>query len=386
MKLVVVSHKQGWPDADAPSGYVTDGGFPYHMQAVSNLFDETEVVMPIAMAPSPPGTGALRGHRLRILPLVPPAQGGGRRKSLVKVLPANLGRIWKAVQQADAVHVPVPGDIGMMGILVALIQRKRLFVRHCGNWLVQRSPAEHLLKFIMERFAGGRNVMLATGGGVAPPSAKNPAIKWIFSSGLTRADLKKYGAPRTQLPKQPRLVIACRQERNKGTHLVIESLPDVMQAFPGVHLEVVGDGRALPDLKQQAEALGVADHVTFHGRLPHKGVLERMQAADLFCYPTQSPEGFPKVVLEALASGLPVITTAVSVLPHLIGDRSGHILDEVTPAAMATAIRHCLADETRYVRMSQQAVETAAQYSLEAWEETIGGYLEAAWGPLRSDG
>jgi glycosyltransferase involved in cell wall biosynthesis len=89
-------------------------------------------------------------------------------------------------------------------------------------------------------------------------------------------------------------------------------------------------------------------------------------------------------VLEALACGLPVVTTRVSVLPLLIGQGCGVLLNEATPGATAAAIRTCLSDPLRYEAMSQQAVKTAQSYSLESWRDTIGDLLQAEWGALRS--
>jgi glycosyltransferase involved in cell wall biosynthesis len=103
----------------------------------------------------------------------------------------------------------------------------------------------------------------------------------------------------------------------------------------------------------------------------------------VFCFPTASSEGFPKVVLEALACGLPVVTTRVSALPELIGTGCGVLLDEVTPAAVAEGVRLCLSDGERYRAMSGAAVRTAREYSLERWRDSIGELLRAAWGPLR---
>jgi glycosyltransferase involved in cell wall biosynthesis len=113
-------------------------------------------------------------------------------------------------------------------------------------------------------------------------------------------------------------------------------------------------------------------------------VIRLLQQADIFCYPTAS-EGFPKAVLEALACGLPVVTTRVSVLPKLIGTGCGLLLEHTNPEALAQAVLACLSDAVRYRTMSARAVETASQYSLERWRDTIGDLLRAACGPLRSD-
>jgi glycosyltransferase involved in cell wall biosynthesis len=117
----------------------------------------------------------------------------------------------------------------------------------------------------------------------------------------------------------------------------------------------------------------------------HEKVIELMQQADLFCFPTVSSEGFPKAVIEAMACGLPVITTNISSLPQLIGNGCGVLLDEPTPSIMANAVRQCWMNKEMYQSMSEQAMLTARRYSLENWRDVIGRELSAAWGQLRSN-
>ena len=112
--------------------------------------------------------------------------------------------------------------------------------------------------------------------------------------------------------------------------------------------------------------------------------MERLKNSTLFVFPTTSSEGFPKAVLEGLASGLPVIATRVSVLPELLSTGCGILIDEATPENVARAVETALTDSATYRAMSRQAIATASQYSLESWRDTIGGYLQAAWGPLKS--
>jgi glycosyltransferase involved in cell wall biosynthesis len=269
-------------------------------------------------------------------------------------------------------------------MLLALALRKPLLVRHCGNWFVQRTVAERFWKWFMERFAGGRNVMLATGGTFEPPSQRNPNIGWIFSTSLNEQELSDCSKNRTQAPStSPKLIIVCRQEKGKGVELLIDSLPLISRTFPLATLDIVGDGAALNEFKKMAAVNGLVDRVVFHGNVSHSRVLELLQQADLFCFPTAS-EGFPKTVLEALACGLPVITTRVSVLPQLIGTGCGYLIDERTSDAIDNAVKACLADPDRYRAMSDQAIQTAGQYSLERWRDRIGDLLESTCGPLRS--
>ena len=386
MKLAVVSHKLCWASPDSPTGFATDGGFALQMRTLSELFDSTRLVVPCAVSRKPEGEIPIEGHRMEVVPLSPLTGDDLARKVRIPAwLAANMRTLLREVARADAVHVAIPGDIGTVGMLLAMACQKPLFVRHCGNWFVQETVAERFWKWLMQEFAGGRNVMLATGGAAEPPSARNAANRWIFSTTLTDGEL----AACKQLRVAPargsgRLIIACRQDRPKGTGVVIESLTAILKSVPHVTLDVVGDGADLKAFRSLAERLGVADRVTFHGKVNHTQVIRLLQGADVFCYPTQASEGFPKVVLEALACGLPVITTRVSVLPELLRTGCGYLIEEPTPEAMTRAVQECLFDPVAYERMSRCAHETARQYSLERWRDTLGQWLEAAWGPLQS--
>jgi glycosyltransferase involved in cell wall biosynthesis len=387
MRLAVFSHKPCWSSQFSPSGYATDGGFAFQMQAISELFEATSLLVPCSVGGDNAGEIPITGHQVTVVPISQPIGSGWLRKLAMPLwLLRNSLLLARETRRADVIHTPIPGDIGTIGILLALLFRKPLFVRHCGNWFVQKTAAERFWKWLMESFAGGKNIMLVTGGAVEPPSQSNPNLEWIFSTSLTEAELRACKPPRREIsPANIRLIIACRQEREKGTEVVIRSLPIIRQAFPNAVLEVLGDGRALPEFKALAETLGLSEQVRFHGKVNHETVIRRLQNADLFCYPTSASEGFPKVVLEALACGLPVITTRVSVLPQLLDTGCGRLIEEATPEALARAVQACLEEPGQYQIMSERAISTASQYSLERWREEIGKRLRKAWGRLSAN-
>jgi Glycosyl transferases group 1 len=387
MRLTVFSHKPCWSAPDAPSGYATDGGFSFQMRALSELFEATTLVVPCyGETGKREGEIALAGHNLSIVPLTMPTGSNLQRKlSLPVWFVRNMPTLLRESLRADAIHVPIPGDIGTFGMVLAYLLRKPLFVRHCGNWFVQKTLAERFWKWFMEQFAGGRNIMLATGGSQSAPSQRSAEVRWIFSTSLTERELQASSVREAPAGGRARLVISCRQDRAKGAGVVIDSLPLLLGEFPHARLDVVGDGPALPEFKRQADALGLCERIKFHGKVDHERVLELLQQADLFCYPTTASDGFPKAVHEALACGLPAVTTHVSVLPQLLSNGCGVLIDEATPAAVAAGVRECLRDARRYRAMSAAAIMTARQYSLERWRDTIGDLLRRSWGPLRSD-
>jgi glycosyltransferase involved in cell wall biosynthesis len=357
------------------------------MQAIAELFDQTEIAMPIEHASPPSGTHSLIGHNVSVLPLaMPPGRHLRRKLALFLWMALNLGTVWQAVREADAVHAPIPGDIGTIGILVALAQRKPLFVRYCGRWGKKETFAEHFWHWLLVRIADGRNVVLATGGGEDPPSPKNGAIDWIFSTSMRQAEIDAYRPRRPWQRGEPlRLITVGRLEGGKNADQVIRALKEIRQHYSQTTLDVVGDGGLLSDYRQLALDLELNDAVTFRGKVDHAQVLALLNQAHIFCFPTDS-EGFPKAVHEALACGLPVVTTPVSVLPTLIGEKNGVLIEAPQAEQIAQAVLSIITDEDAFAAMVRHTQDTARAYTLEAWRDAIGERLHAAWGRLRTDG
>jgi glycosyltransferase involved in cell wall biosynthesis len=232
-----------------------------------------------------------------------------------------------------------------------------------------------------ERIAGGRNIVMATGSGGNPPSMKNPAIRWIFSTTISEGELATKPLPRRLEPGRARLVIVGRQLEAEGTRILLRALPRLAREFPQVTLDVVGHGPALARLVRLAAELQVDSRVTFHGAMTHEGVLALLRQEDVFCLPTVENESVRQTVIEALACGLPVIVTR---MPFLVGQKCAVLLKDNTPDAVACAVASCLREPELYHMMSIEALRAVEGYSLERWRVIIRERLEYAWGPLQS--
>ncbi len=132
-------------------------------------------------------------------------------------------------------------------------------------------------------------------------------------------------------------------------NLVPEKGPDVLiDAVARLCASGVSDLRVLfvgeglkEELRSKAGALGIGERVNFLGRLSSAEVAVCMSAADVQCLPSRR-EGCPNVVLEALASGRPVIGSQVGGVPELLNDRNGIMVPPDDPDALAAAIATAL--------------------------------------------
>jgi len=130
-----------------------------------------------------------------------------------------------------------------------------------------------------------------------------------------------------------------------------------MPAAPDWRFEHVGGGPELPGLKAAADALGIADRITWFGTLTQPDVLARYRAADVFVLSSRvagdgDRDGLPNVLLEAQSQGVPCVATAVSGIPELIDDGvTGLLVPPRDRDALAVALARLIADPALRARL-----------------------------------
>jgi phosphatidyl-myo-inositol dimannoside synthase len=145
--------------------------------------------------------------------------------------------------------------------------------------------------------------------------------------------------------RTPLVVAAGRLVRKKG----FEYLIDAMAQLPHAVLALAGTGTLEADLRERARLAGVAERVRFLGNVPQGRVGELLAAADVVCVPSVrddsgNVDGLPNVLLEALASGTPVVTTAAGGILSVVTDgETAFVVPERDAAALAASIRRIIA-------------------------------------------
>ena len=135
-------------------------------------------------------------------------------------------------------------------------------------------------------------------------------------------------------------------------------------------------------MEEQAEALDIASAVSFLGAVPRAEMDSWYGAADIFCLPSIY-EGFPVVILEAMAAGLPVVSTTVSGIPEAIEDGvTGLLVAPEDAAALADALDKLAANPRLCSEMGQNArASLREKFSIET---TGAAYMELFEHCLRS--
>ena len=193
--------------------------------------------------------------------------------------------------------------------------------------------------------------------------------------------VEKVGIQRTGIPMEAwpfhlrtapadgawQLVQSCRFIAKKGLDLTVAAFAAVAHEFPKSTLTLIGEGPEKEALDRQIASLGIADRVRFTGFISEDSVRSEIDRAHLFLHPSRTSadgnrEGVPNSMLEAMATGLPVVATTHGGIPEaVVHGESGLLTSENDAAALANAIRQIMSDEGLRERLSigaRRQVET----------------------------
>lgn len=386
MRLCAIAFKACWQNGDGR--WLSEGGHPLQMAGFASLFDSMTLVI---ARRSKPGKGGMPLPSVaRIIALRNPVGEDLRRKiSVLLNLPYYVGSLARVIRTVDVVHAAVPSDIGLLGILLALLWRKKLIVRYSGSWEATglTSVTNRVIRSLMQSFAGGNNVMLATGEGDVPPVR---GVKWIFSTALTNKELREvvpdYGRG---LSTPARLAYVGRLSSEKGVDVLIDAF-DLLQR-EGVHpmpeLTIIGDGPERQTLENQVRSFPCGESIRFTGQLDRAALNATLARVD-FCVQPSLTEGFSKAWLDAFVHGLPVLTSNVGAAASVIGRNGerGWLVPPGDVRALATMLRTILDKPGDWYPLRQRCRAYVEGKTLEVWAQTIGQICAGQWNARLEEG
>lgn len=191
-----------------------------------------------------------------------------------------------------------------------------------------------------------------------------------FESYYSSIILKKdfFAEPRdySSIGKRINLVHTANNINNdvKGHDIVIKVIKKLNDLGIGASVTFIGDGDLRKDLEKMAEELGIGSSVTFTGLLGSAmEVREKLLEADMFILPTKA-EGLPRAVIEAMAVGLPCLSTPVNGIPELL--ETEYMFDPLDVDGFTNKIVDLLKQPEELNRVSARNIEKAKEY-----EETV---------------
>ncbi len=271
------------------------------------------------------------------------------------VNPFSLGKlgIWyaraKGVPLVASYQTDLPGHVGLWGFKILEKPVENYLYRLHRQADLNLAPSHATQRELIRK--GYHNVKVWTRGidsELYNPNRRSRARREFLSNGSNRAPLLLYVG---RLSKEKR----------------VEMLLPVVRAIPGAHLAIVGDGPLRPELA----ALFAGTNTKFTGYLFDEELAEAYASADIFVFPGAN-ETFGNVILEAMASGLPVVAPrAGGILDTMIDRETGLLFQPNDSAAMVYAVQRLIDSCALRRHMGRAARLRAERFSWEAILDTL---------------
>jgi len=182
---------------------------------------------------------------------------------------------------------------------------------------------------------------------------------------------KFYPSEKQHLTKPIQALTVCRLISRKRIDLLIRAVGRAKEFGLNIRLNIAGEGNLMWPLQKLANELNIADSVTFMGRVPAEQMPQLYRDNDIFVM-SSAHEGMSNAMLEAMASGLPIITTRCEGVEELITD-NGIVVEQADAEEIAAAIRQLLQSQQTYENMAAAARESVKSFT---WSSVAKEYIQ----------
>ncbi|MEV7596904.1 glycosyltransferase family 4 protein [Kitasatospora sp. NPDC089797] len=279
-------------------------------------------------------------------------------------------------------HAPVPG---LADLAVALGgARASVLTYHAGSMAKGERGVDRLIgcyeRFLLPRVFRRAAALVA----VSPVSLAAGRRGALQIPPGVDTDRFTPGPPAARRP--PTVLYVGRMDRTsawKGVPVLLRAFAQLAD-LPGARLRLVGDGDARPELRAEADRLGLADRVEFTGALTGPALVAELQQAALLVLPSLSAaESFGMTLIEAMACATPVVGSRVGGIPYVVDDGvTGLLVAPGDERALAAACRRLLTDPRTADRFGTAGRRHVAEHY--AWPGLTRRYLELFAEPARS--
>jgi glycosyltransferase involved in cell wall biosynthesis len=374
-RLLVVSHVVHFQHEGCLYAY---GAYAREIDIWADIFPQVLIAAPCRNE-SPPGD-AIPFTRTNIGICPQPERGGDTAIAKLKQiasLPLLLWNLGKVMRQVDAIHVRCPGNLGLLGTVMAPFFSRRIVAKYAGQWngYAGEPIANRLQRFILKtKWWHGPVTVYGEWTG------QRDHVIPFFTSMMTgeQVALATRKVENKKIHRPLRILFSGRLVPVKRVSVLIDALYQLILEGTPVVATIVGDGPERPALEAQVHHLEISDHVHFVGAHAFNDSLPWYEWADCLVLPSKHSEGWPKVIAEAMCYGITCIAVDHGQLVRMLTGR-GVLLKEGSAVEIAGAIREIIAYPETARELGRVAALWAERYSLDGLRQALRDLLEDQW-------
>lgn len=183
----------------------------------------------------------------------------------------------------------------------------------------------------------------------------------VINNGVDR----RFFYPAKRKPSRPVIICTSRFGARKGVEYLVKAMPQIIKFFPRIKLLLVGSGVEKNNLSNLIARLKIKKHVILKGIVNHRQLAKLYRSSRLFVLPSLS-ESQSNSLLEALATGLPVVATNIGGNPEIVNQSNGILVPSANSYALAQAI-------IKLLKQTSKKIDLEEKFS---WQQTAEKYFQ----------
>jgi glycosyltransferase involved in cell wall biosynthesis len=374
-RLLVVSHVVHYRHDGRLHAY---GPYAREIDIWADLFPQIMIAAP-CRDEVPPGD-CLAFTRANIDVHQLPETGGHTAKAKVQQLvklPALTMRLIGAMRSSDAIHVRCPGNVGLVGAVLAPLFSRRLIAKYANQWNgYAEEPWTVRAQRQVLRSRWWKGPVTVYGGVPGDP----PHVVPFFTSMMTAEQVRHAAdvAARRSAGQPLRVLFVGRLAASKRVDALLAALKIAAERGIDVEATIVGDGPERGRLEELAASTALRPLVRFAGAVEYDAALEWYEWGDCLVLPSRHSEGWPKVIAEAMSYGVVCVAVAHGHVGDMVKGR-GVLLTSGEPSEIADALAGIARDRERHRDMAMRAAAWSSGYSLEGLRDALDELLKRTW-------
>jgi glycosyltransferase involved in cell wall biosynthesis len=307
-------------------------------------------------------------------------------RSVVAAAAGTVAAFARGLRHVDVVWVLGPHPFGLLLVVLALLARREVVlgvrqdtVPYFRSRMPDRRWAPSIaLAHVLDRSYRllGRFLPVTVVGEALAGPYRGPGrrVHPMTVSLVPAARVAARPGPPVAAPTISLLTVG-RIEPEKNPDLLLDVMADLEQRHPGrFRLQWIGTGFLAGDVARRITELGLGHVVDLVGYLPFgPDLLDRYGRADAFVHVSLT-EGVPQVLIEAMASGLPIVATDVGGVREAVGD-AAVLVPPADHAALAAAVEHLADDAALGTELAARGLERARDLTLEAQAAAVAAFI-----------
>ncbi len=371
MKFLIITHV---PHGNEDGRFFAYAPFVREMNIWAKYIDELIIVAPLTLKEKTSISFNYEKQRIKFIPINEfNAIGVQSKFNAIREVPKIVFAIYKAMKEANHIHLRCPGNIGLLGCIVQIFFPNKIkTAKYAGNWDPDaKQPLSYRVqKWILSNTFLTRKMQVLVYG-TWQNQSKN--IKSFFTATYSEED--KISIEDKNLQDEIKFIFVGTLSKGKNPLYAIKIVEEIAKSYSNISLEIFGNGQLFHALEKYIETKKLK-HIIFLKGNQKLDIIKTAYIKSHFLILPSKSEGWPKVVAEAMFWKCLPIATQVSCVSNMLDHGNRGILLSENIDKDVDSIKKVLIDQIEYNRRIKNAINWSRNFTIDKFDQEIKTLLK----------